>query len=108
MKTAVAAAIVALVSGSAAAQPRITSPPSDGSRQVRVDIADLNLASPEGVVALKVRLHFAAERVCGPAPALVELKQSSEYQRCVSAAVAGAMSHLLGGEVVAAYNSDNR
>ena len=60
------------------------------SRVADVSLADLNLATPEGMSVARERLHAMAERVCG--------KQTSDSQpnftTCVEATQAGALKQI--------------
>lgn len=57
------------------------------SPTVSVRFDDLNLDGAAGVARLYQRLHFAAEKVCGPREATGSRLASLDWQKCVATAV---------------------
>lgn len=86
--TSLAAVVSFSCFSAAAAQTAWTA--ADGIRQTSVRYDDLDLSSPAGVAALKVRVDRAARTVCGPEPGIRELRWSGEFRDCVSRATGSA------------------
>jgi UrcA family protein len=83
--TAVAASMASLTTRSsdhAAARTAIT-----------VNFGDLNLATPDGVDALKRRVRDAAKQLCGPVyPA--DLREEAARERCMDEAISRALAYV--------------
>jgi len=83
--TAVAALMVCLTthaSDYATARPAVT-----------VNIGDLNLATPDGVAALKRRIHSAAEMVCAVGDPR-DLRTAQAEKRCMDNATSRALTYV--------------
>lgn len=75
-----------------AGEPAIGTAAYNESVVVRYD--DLNLASTAGTQALYARISSAADRACGGAPAIRELRQYQSYRTCVDASVERAVKKV--------------
>jgi UrcA family protein len=82
-----AASLTALSPGAANAGP-----PRE-LRSITVSYADLDLSKQTGVAVLYRRIEAAANRVCGPKPAL-DIKQIYAQVDCVQSAVANAVGEV--------------
>jgi UrcA family protein len=60
---------------------------------ITVNLRDLNLATPDGVAALKRRIRDAAKQVCGPAVP-TDLLGEAAKERCTDEAVARALAYI--------------
>ena len=60
---------------------------ADPAPQVRVTVADVNLANPQGVATLYARLRRAAADVCGTEPQTRELGRHTAWSECVRTAL---------------------
>jgi UrcA family protein len=80
------AAALALAPVAASAEP--------DTPHVRVNFADLNLDSPDGVHELYDRIRAASHIVCGPAPAISNLEQTEAYGQCLDATVSRAVYNM--------------
>ncbi len=84
-----------LMIGAALAAALLTAPASAGAgekrRDVRVNVADLDLGTPNGIAALDRRLALAVLKACGTAHYL-EPEALTEMERCRTAARARAMA----------------
>ena len=69
----------------AAAQGPMSDP--GGNRQARVSYADLDLSTAAGLKAMDSRVELAASQVCGPRPAPIDLRSSSEFRACKAKAL---------------------
>jgi UrcA family protein len=89
-------ASVALAAGLALAQSSIadTQSVSFEPRQVIVNYDDLNLSAAVGANVARRRIDAAARSVCGPAPDIRDLADSSAFAACVSRAQASASAQL--------------
>ena len=90
---------VALVAAQAAA-PAVANP-GEKRRDVRVDIADLDLGTRKGIVALDRRLARAVLKACGTAHYL-EPEELAEVDRCREGArerALAARNAILGREI---------
>jgi UrcA family protein len=93
------ALIVALAGKSVAASPFTE------TRSAVVKFADLNLDTPQGVIALYKRIHSAAEGVCGvPSEDRVFLQVASAEQKCVSESETRAIDSINNFALAAYYS----
>jgi UrcA family protein len=85
---AIAVAAVLLIPTASIASPASA---TDDAEHVSATVyyADLNLAHASGAYALKRRVNYAAETLCGT-PASLELQFNTVSRRCISGAVASA------------------
>jgi len=86
----------ALAAGLALAQTAIaaTQPADLQPRQAVVNYDDLNLGTTAGADVVRRRIDAAARSVCGPAPDLRDLADSSAFAACMSQAQASAKVQL--------------
>lgn len=91
------AVLLALLASSA---PAAMADPAPG---VRVYVADLDLARPEGVRTLLSRLRVASEQACGPHPVLLAISETQRYQACRTTAQENAVRQLGNASVTAAF-----
>ncbi|MGZ3276052.1 MAG: UrcA family protein [Caulobacteraceae bacterium] len=84
----VAPAVVFAVATAARAEP------AEAVRHQVVRYDDLNLASPAGQAAFKVRLKGAVQAVCGPQADMRNFDEAADYKACVAKAAHDAMSAL--------------
>ena len=63
------------------------------ARTLTVNVQDLNLSTAQGQKALRRRIRWAADIVCG-APDARELRLLAEYRTCVSDATDRALAQL--------------
>ena len=67
----------------------------DGKQnQVHVRYGDLNLATPEGVRALRRRIRWAAEVVCGRDDVMLDFNSKLQYRDCVNTAANQALEKV--------------
>ncbi|MBT2134676.1 UrcA family protein [Croceibacterium sp. LX-88] len=59
-----------------------TAPASAETRSIRVQYADLNLNSPEGMATLEGRIEAAAKQICGKAE-VRRVQDGVDHERCV-------------------------
>ena len=76
----VAPAVVLAVATTARAEP------AQAVRHQVVRYDDLNLASPAGQAAFKVRLNGAVQAVCGPPADIRNFNEAADYKACVAKA----------------------
>src|SRR5262249_54227636 len=88
-RTAMLAA-AAVMLGSYATASRAEEP----NTAIHVRYGDLNLATPEGVQALRRRIRWAAETGCGTAGGLQDITTHARYQICVSTASSKALEKV--------------
>ena len=67
-------------------------PPAEQGRSVRVNYADLNLASAAGTAALYGRIKRAAGLVCGAGSDPIQLQRHLVWRACVDGAIANAVA----------------
>lgn len=101
-------ALAALVAIAIAIPASFAQTPAKDSeiRSMKVDFADLNLATDAGSRALYHRLVSAAQRVCPETSPLPELSQNREARRCIAETVERAVkqiNHPKFAQVAAAY-----
>jgi UrcA family protein len=77
------AAILALASAGATLTASTVTAFAEESRQVIVQISDLDLAAPAGQATLDGRVRMAARKVCGPLPP-VQLEEIRQVRGCQS------------------------
>jgi len=61
---------------------------------VAVDFSDLNVTSLAGAKVLLGRINAASSRVCGPAPAPIELSSQADWNKCMVDASSRAVGTL--------------
>ncbi len=86
--TAVAVGAAALATAPAHARSDESEP-----RTIKINVQDLDLATARGQDALRRRIKWAADIVCG-GPDTVDLRMLSEYHRCVIGATNGALAQI--------------
>lgn len=100
MKIFIALPICALIASPAAADPIVATAPSNDSRSVVVQIADLNLESASGLDRLDRRLRSAARSVCDVRADPESLVRKMTTARCFDAALTD--GRKAGRELIAA------
>jgi len=98
-KSLIAVAAFACLSTAAIAAPN-----SDDRMALEVPYADLNLDHPAGAQVMLQRIKFAAQRVCGGRPDMVDLRGFTLFKRCFHAAMDNAVAQLNAPLVTALYN----
>ena len=71
--------------------------PTAGGREIKstpVYFDDLDLNSPQGGYTLLMRIRGAATQVCSPASSIRDMRDTSDYQRCVRRAVNHAVNEV--------------
>jgi len=92
LTTGLALVLSVVTSGVAVAKDvTVVAPPPEGSLSERVRYADLDLASPEGVDLLSMRISGAVSRVCSP---FDQKSTFSEHGACKSFAWNGARPQM--------------
>jgi UrcA family protein len=66
---------------------------SNEARSITVNLRDLDLATPRGQHALRRRIKWAADLVCGGRD-FISLQLVSEYRNCVNEATNGALAQI--------------
>jgi UrcA family protein len=67
----------------------------DGKQnQVHVRYGDLNLSTPDGVRALRRRIHWAAEVVCGRDEMMLDFNSRAQFLNCVNTAANQALEKV--------------
>ncbi|MFZ1992238.1 MAG: UrcA family protein [Alphaproteobacteria bacterium] len=61
---------------------------------VKVDFSDLNVTSLAGAKVLLGRINAASSKVCGPAPAPMELSSRADWSTCMADAASRAVDTL--------------
>lgn len=84
----------------ARAETAATAPP----KQETVSYADLDLSREAGAKILIARMQAAAERVCGPAPVLADLKFHAIYTHCVRETVQRSVASVDSAVVAKVYS----
>jgi UrcA family protein len=79
----------------------------DQVRALAVPIADLNPATPKGVVAIYNRIQRAARQMCGTDDLSGLRLLSAEWQSCVSESIAGAVRDV-NVPLLSAYSAEHR
>jgi UrcA family protein len=79
--------------GFAASDVHARSDDSNELRTITVSLRDLDLATPRGQKALRRRIKWAADLVCGGSDFL-SLQVLSEYRTCVNDATNGALAQI--------------
>jgi UrcA family protein len=90
------AAILALASAGATLTASTVTAFAEESRQVIVQISDLDLAAPAGQATLDGRVRAAARKVCGPLPRPVQLGELMQVRECHRGVFAQAREKLTG------------
>lgn len=75
---------------------------------LRVSYADLDLATPEGITALYVRVREAARRVCEPLRLRTGTLVTDRYDACVRDAIAATGRRLRAPALLALYAGERR
>ena len=102
MSPAVAASAQAYLGGYDGVQPNdeviVVAPgTSGGGREIKstpVFYDDLDLNAPQGGYTLLMRIRGAATQVCSPASSIRDIRDSSDYQRCVRRAIDHAVQEV--------------
>ena len=97
--TAIAAAIIA------AAAPAFAAPISE-TNSITVSAAGLDLNSSTGARTMLVMLHSASMRLCGAAPAIVDLNGTANWNACVSETLTRAVAQVNAPLVTVAFKGD--
>src|SRR6516162_2255855 len=66
----------------------------DAPISIRVEYADLNLATAAGASAMLVRMRSAASQACGTEPDIRDLSWTGAYDRCRTETLARALATL--------------
>jgi len=77
--------------------PALAAPAQAGDeapRQTAVSYADLDLNTANGQAILVMRIHRAAEGVCGPEPDVRDLKRQATYHQCMKQSVDTAVAAI--------------
>ena len=68
--------------------------PGEVTTSVRVNYADLDISGAAGVQTLYARIKSAAQKACGPEPAVLDLRDAAGYDACYKQAVAKAVNRV--------------
>lgn len=98
VSTALAAIVLSLGAQSASAAPA-----DDGTVNVVVRYADLDLKSAYGAQTMLNRLTAASRAACGPQPSITELDRTKPYETCVHDTLSQAVETIHAPLVTAAY-----
>jgi UrcA family protein len=77
---------------------------AEPSAGVKVNYADLDLASPAGATALYGRLKLAARKVCSPAPDPRELHRYGIWDNCYQTAISNAVATVASPRLTALHD----